>query len=158
MMMMMTHPRDDSKVTAFSFCPTSGGSIFYSSTTIDSYWVGSFCPSFTALCNFHANAMYAFIYDIDCSIPPTCPPSPVISASWLPPNGKMTRLSLSAVPTFDPTNPGTVSITNVTYYDSPQGRKLNTPLASWSPASGAATAEVGSSLEANSYQLQIHSL
>jgi hypothetical protein len=93
--MVREYPWDDSKVTAFSFCPPGGGSVFYSSTPIDAYWKLGVCQDFPGVCAVHRNAMYVFTYDIQCNDPPTCPASPVLSASWLPPNNKMTTFEMT---------------------------------------------------------------
>ncbi|KAF6257051.1 hypothetical protein COO60DRAFT_44204 [Scenedesmus sp. NREL 46B-D3] len=86
--------------------------------------------------------MYVFIYDLHCVSPSTCPPSPVLSASRLPPNNKMTRVSLSAVPTFDPNVPGNITINSVQYFDSTRGKQPTFPLAQWSSGDAADTAWV----------------
>jgi hypothetical protein len=65
----------------------------------------------------------------------------MLSTSWLQPNNKMTNVSLSAVPTFDPHIPGTVTINDVQFYDVTQGKRPTFPLARWS--SGVADAQVG---------------
>jgi hypothetical protein len=136
---------DASKVTAFSFCPPSGGSIFYSTIAMDGLWYYDACadPWYPGVCSIHTNALYVFTYETHCHETPTCPPRPVLSASWLPPNNKMTNVSLSAVPPFDPHIPGNVTIIDVQYFDTTQGRRPTLPLARWS--SEGADAQVGAS-------------
>jgi hypothetical protein len=68
----------------------------------------------------------------------------MVSRAWLPPNNKMTTVDITTVPIQDPFPPGTVEITNITFYDSKQGvgNSVTFPLAAWPAGPTSSNAKV----------------
>lgn len=127
-------------ISGFSFCYCNA-SIFYSQMPLGVY-LAVYGPQdkeatalrYKGILEYHVNALAALTNEVPgpCSCPPKCPSEVVVSATWLPPNGKLVNITLQSVAIDrDSVLPGTVAVTGVQYYDTQAGKPPKRPLAVW---------------------------
>lgn len=87
---------------------------------------------FVPILDYHVNALAALTNQVSCPGPPKCPSEVVVSATWLPPNGKLVDITLQSVGIDrDSLLPGTVAVIDIQYYDTQAGKPPKKPLAVW---------------------------